>query len=536
MAMTKPKSSQIEHRGESVQKVLDNITQQNGVLSSSSVWEEVPRLKGGDANKQSQALANRTQFLRDSIFDFGAEYSQNEGDGFLYCALKAAGSVSRVIQSATYDTANNLLYTLRSNSVTGDEEQMIVEEFRIARGGSYNRLRSTVPTTAIGHQGLACQIVRNGARYFWAPNGSADNKVATRFVRFQLNQSTFEIFNTSTFKLFPEDGTFSVDNPTSTINLSHNGKLLIAYGVRASDMARVIRVFDAHIFVYSDGGDFSEQYLYEFALDRPYQASFASIATDGQFVYTLSSTPVTGSTSADLSAARNTLDVYTIDGRPVIKDAYMRIGLKTAQSQVEGDALYEPEGLFFIPTSAGTRLAVISASAKNSADTYRTNNIHTIFCVDGVADDGDVITPTRFRVALLKDGAGVSEIFKVENNIARLSGDGLSDVRIEVSTTATRQPQIRVVNASHSGMMQVSSSGAFGLFSTTHNRYLVRIDLAGVQYHHYTATVFDTSGTGSPEGVVSAAAGSTYRNLSGGAGSTFYVKESGVGATGWVAK
>ena len=42
-------------------------------------------------------------------------------------------------------------------------------------------------------------------------------------------------------------------------------------------------------------------------------------------------------------------------------------------------------------------------------------------------------------------------------------------------------------------------------------------------------------GRGSPEGVVSAPAGSDYRNLDGGAGATLWVKRTGSAATGWVA-
>lgn len=48
--------------------------------------------------------------------------------------------------------------------------------------------------------------------------------------------------------------------------------------------------------------------------------------------------------------------------------------------------------------------------------------------------------------------------------------------------------------------------------------------------------VFDGFGSGTPEGVVAAAVGSTYRRTDGGAGTSFYVKESGTGNTGWVAK
>lgn len=46
----------------------------------------------------------------------------------------------------------------------------------------------------------------------------------------------------------------------------------------------------------------------------------------------------------------------------------------------------------------------------------------------------------------------------------------------------------------------------------------------------------DLTGTGTPEGVVTANPGSVYTNLSGGAGTTLYIKESGTGNTGWIAK
>lgn len=64
MAMTKPKSSQIEHRGESVQKVIDDLTQQDGTLDANPSWEDIPKLKGANANKQAQALANRVEALK----------------------------------------------------------------------------------------------------------------------------------------------------------------------------------------------------------------------------------------------------------------------------------------------------------------------------------------------------------------------------------------------------------------------------------------------------------------------------------------
>jgi hypothetical protein len=44
------------------------------------------------------------------------------------------------------------------------------------------------------------------------------------------------------------------------------------------------------------------------------------------------------------------------------------------------------------------------------------------------------------------------------------------------------------------------------------------------------------SGTGSPEGVVTAGVGSLYTRSDGGTNTTLYVKQSGTGNTGWAAK
>lgn len=51
-----------------------------------------------------------------------------------------------------------------------------------------------------------------------------------------------------------------------------------------------------------------------------------------------------------------------------------------------------------------------------------------------------------------------------------------------------------------------------------------------------TGTATWTSGTGSPEGAVTAPVGSLFTRTDGGAATTLYVKESGAGNTGWIAK
>lgn len=49
-------------------------------------------------------------------------------------------------------------------------------------------------------------------------------------------------------------------------------------------------------------------------------------------------------------------------------------------------------------------------------------------------------------------------------------------------------------------------------------------------------TVIWLTGSGSPEGAVTASVGSLYTRTNGGASTTLYIKESGTGNTGWVAK
>lgn len=61
-------------------------------------------------------------------------------------------------------------------------------------------------------------------------------------------------------------------------------------------------------------------------------------------------------------------------------------------------------------------------------------------------------------------------------------------------------------------------------------------DNFSVRYRPGAGAVIWTSGTGSPETVVTAPVGSMYTRTDGGANTTLYIKETGAAATGWVAK
>ena len=59
---------------------------------------------------------------------------------------------------------------------------------------------------------------------------------------------------------------------------------------------------------------------------------------------------------------------------------------------------------------------------------------------------------------------------------------------------------------------------------------------AGDTFNWIDSGVIWRTGTGSPEGGITAPVGSMFTRSDGGTSTTLYVKESGTGNTGWVAK
>ena len=80
----------------------------------------------------------------------------------------------------------------------------------------------------------------------------------------------------------------------------------------------------------------------------------------------------------------------------------------------------------------------------------------------------------------------------------------------------------------------IANNGRVGIGVTPDASIALTLDTTGLRIGAAGPTL--TTGTGSPEGVVTAPIGSLYLNLSGGASTTLYVKTSGTGNTGWTAK
>jgi hypothetical protein len=103
-----------------------------------------------------------------------------------------------------------------------------------------------------------------------------------------------------------------------------------------------------------------------------------------------------------------------------------------------------------------------------------------------------------------------------------------------VSTTATKLSF--GANNSAGPMIKRAASGTNLEFKLADDSAYTNVAAAKYFYGDPANNVFDGFGSGTPEGAVTAAVGSTYRRTDGGAGTSFYVKESGAGNTGWVAK
>lgn len=113
-----------------------------------------------------------------------------------------------------------------------------------------------------------------------------------------------------------------------------------------------------------------------------------------------------------------------------------------------------------------------------------------------------------------------------------------SDVRsykLTCIVPGTTQPQIRAANSLKNMIFQVSTTGNGGVFDDTLGRWLTYTNTSGFSRFYWNNTVFDQSGNGSPEGVLTASPGSEYRRLDGGIGTFKYQKQTGTGNTGWVA-
>lgn len=142
---------------------------------------------------------------------------------------------------------------------------------------------------------------------------------------------------------------------------------------------------------------------------------------------------------------------------------------------------------------------LIEASASNAAS----NNVVTGNIIDGISK-----AASRFGITLRNLGAG--------NDKNRVEGNTF----LRLATACINVAGGVVSN----GRWYNNDYGTMTPYALNGGGTVTNLDMGVL------------SGTGTPEGVVTAPVGTMYRRLNGGVGTTQYTKESGTGATGWVAK
>lgn len=123
------------------------------------------------------------------------------------------------------------------------------------------------------------------------------------------------------------------------------------------------------------------------------------------------------------------------------------------------------------------------------------------------------------------DGLGNGASVGAAGNVVQLKTSG-SSIAVELMDDSSRS-----VRWWSNALVPAQTSD----LGSTQNRWRDVFVDRNIVWNGSTNTVFDKSGSGSPEGVVTASVGSIYRRYDGGSATTVYVKESGTGNTGWVA-
>ena len=165
----------------------------------------------------------------------------------------------------------------------------------------------------------------------------------------------------------------------------------------------------------------------------------------------------------------------------------------------------------------------------------------------GMLADGRILTATGTVSPYLVSGpgksgtnvAGTNNVIQAEPGTGSATG---SSIVFQTPTagasgtgaqTQTTRLTVNEADATFAGpVFATAFTTSSGSITSLANVWAQGITINGAAGNYSTWT----TGTGSPESVVTAPVGSFYSRLDGGAGTSWYVKESGTGNTGWIAK
>lgn len=171
--------------------------------------------------------------------------------------------------------------------------------------------------------------------------------------------------------------------------------------------------------------------------------------------------------------------------------------------------------------ATGMSISLAGGAARLNAQNIVSNDaaaLHNVFGLNiannlGIGFSSDATWFAAPDVILKSDGAA---------KLALRNGANAQEVRVyETYTDASNYERLSISAASGTNVIKPEAAGT-GTASV-------------VEYHTTSGGVRLMSGSGSPEGVVSAPIGTIYQRTDGGTNTSGYLKESGTGNTGWVA-
>jgi hypothetical protein len=164
-----------------------------------------------------------------------------------------------------------------------------------------------------------------------------------------------------------------------------------------------------------------------------------------------------------------------------------------------------------------------SVSNNGNGFNFRVDN-NSVFGARGVG--GLNIHPSYFlgwstNVSDLGEPPDLTLFRDAANTLAQRNGTNAQTFRLYETDSGANDEYLELSAAAGTNLIRPQATGT---------------GTASVVRYHTTTAVFWTSGSGSPESVVTAPVGSLFTRTDGGAATTLYVKETGTGSTGWVAK
>lgn len=487
-------------------------------------------------------VASARNMLTKGQFKVGNSlYKSNVGNGDFFGEVVAGinldtGPGSSVIQGFDYHPRSGYYYATRRDSGTDSGEKMVLVRYPSnIHSGAAEPLLTSNPTNIIGHQSLSHSLDGNKT-IFWTLGGSAIYETKAHYVTSFEVDGNLNPLNVKNFKVWGDEF-----QPIATrcMCITPDYSKLITVNRLISDGSTHCRVFNLADLV-DPMADYSNSHINSFVIARSADRSLQDCCSDGQFIYFLHGALLSSGYTT------NTIEVVDMSGVRVVWDENCTIGKD--ESDAMTDKYYEPESLFIQPDGKLGMLVTIGKAAGAGTNTPQRNIIMTCD----------------------KSQNGVTRISP--NWFSRHAQSGAETAGYDLQAQTSIGVQYRLQNAERAGTVQISSGGNLGIYDVTNNKWLFYTSLAGLYSYvnstleivgnlygdangirncgatnRYWANTFTNeitlkggiktvTGMGSPEGVLSAPVGSTYRRTDGSAGSTFYVKESGTGNTGWVAK